>query len=116
MRVLDFNYAIDNFNSFDKIFDFVTPNNYFWDEDQNNYFYILEMPGVKKEDLKLELKDNYLVVEAKSQVKNKKKEYYKTLTIPAEANTEKIDAQLENGILTISIPKEVKVKKLIQIK
>ena len=76
-----------------------------------------ELPGVKKEDLDIDLNNNYLTVRAvKSQEKTEDDKTYsksefsygefsRTVYLPQDVEIDKIDAKLEHGILKIIIPK-----------
>lgn len=85
-----------------------------------------ELPGVKKEDLDIEINDNYLTISAtKSEEKNEEEKTYKksefsygefsrTLYLPQDVDTDKIDAKLEHGVLKLIIPKLNKEDKSIK--
>ena len=76
-----------------------------------------ELPGVKKEDLDIDIDKNYLVINAsKEEEKNTEENSYKksefrygsysrTIYFPEEINVEKTEAKLEDGILKIDAPK-----------
>ena len=85
-----------------------------------------ELPGVKKEDLDIDLNDNYLTVRAtKSQEKTEEDKAYsksefsygefsRTVYLPQEVDAEKIDAKLENGVLKMVIPKILNNKETVK--
>jgi HSP20 family protein len=60
-----------------------------------------EMPGVNEEDIKLDLKDDILIISAQ----NGEKKYRKEILLPAKVKVEAMISSYRNGIL------EVKVKK-----
>ena len=76
-----------------------------------------ELPGVKKEDLDIDVEKNYITIrakkeeEAKEDNKSYKKsefkygEFARTIYIPQEINIEKTEAKLEHGVLKIQAPK-----------
>ncbi len=91
----------------------------------------IELPGYKKEDVSMDLENGYLIVSAKKE-ENKEDSVKEHNYIRRERRfgactrsfyvgdikEEDIKAKLENGVLTISIPKEVKkleTKKKIEI-
>ena len=86
--------------------------------DKNDEYDIrAELPGVKKEDLDIDLNDNYLTVRAtKTQEKTEEDKSYsksefsygefsRTVYLPQEVDADKIDAKLEHGVLKLVIPK-----------
>ena len=78
----------------------------------------IDLPGVKKEDIQLQVEDNILTVKAVRKMKNevKKEDYYlcesnfglisRSFVLPEGIDKEKIDAKLEDGRLYISLEKE----------
>jgi len=82
----------------------------------------VELPGVDPKDIEVEVKNNVLSISAKGkEVKEEKgKGYYKKeigekyfkrqILLPAQVIEDKAEAEYENGILTVIIPK-VKEKK-----
>ncbi|MGZ3769292.1 MAG: Hsp20/alpha crystallin family protein [Bdellovibrio sp.] len=86
-------------------------------EDANNYFLKFEMPGVPKDKVKVEVNNNVLVVSAERKEEKKKEDerkyysefsygsYYRTLSLPTQVEEKKIEANFENGVLSIKIPK-----------
>ena len=91
-------------------------------EKKDEYDIRAELPGVKKEDLDIDLNDNYLTIRAKKEFEKEEKEksyrrsefkygeFMNSIYIPQEVDIEKIDAELEHGILKIRIPKLEKTK------
>ena len=78
-------------------------------EDKDNYFATFEIPGVKKEDVKIELNNNLLTVSAEKREKNGETEssfsLSRAVSVPEGVNAEAISAKLEDGILTVTLPK-----------
>jgi len=100
-------------------------------EEENQIIVTAEIPGVNKEDLKLTLQDNILTIEGEK--KNEivlddnncyRKErkfgaFKRTFTLPFKVETEKVNADFKNGILSIKLDKvqpQVPEEKLIKIK
>ncbi len=80
-------------------------------------------PGLTKKDFKIELNHNQLTVSSEKEIKNETKEdqqfslrefsyqsFSRTFTLPNIADSEKIEAKYENGILRIMIPKKEEAK------
>ena len=78
-------------------------------EDQDNYYARFELPGVKKEDVKIELSNNLLTVSAEKKEKRGDEESSYSLTrsisVPDTVKADAIGAKLEDGILTVTLPK-----------
>lgn len=82
----------------------------------------VELPGVKKEDVKLSLTDNNLTIQGETikEEEVKKEDYYcreraygnyaRTISLPIEVDKEKITAKFKNGILEITMPKKPEVQ------
>lgn len=82
--------------------------------------YVIELaaPGIKKEDISIKLENNKLVINSeKKEAKDEKNVNYtvrefgfngftKTFVVPKEIDAEKINADYNNGILSVSIPKK----------
>ncbi|HEY1052679.1 MAG TPA: Hsp20/alpha crystallin family protein [Prosthecobacter sp.] len=78
-------------------------------EDKDNYFASFEVPGIKKEDVKIELNNGLLTVSAEKREKNGENEstfsMTRSVSVPEGVNAEAISARLENGILNVTLPK-----------
>jgi len=93
-------------------------------ENKDHYQVSLAVPGMKKDDFKINVDGNILTIssekEEKKEEKDKKftrKEYSYTsfcrsFTLPDEVNKEKIDAGYENGVLNIMLPFNESAKKM----
>jgi len=91
-------------------------------EQKNDYLVSLAVPGMKKEDFKIDIDGNMLTISsAKEETKEEKekrftrKEYNyssfsRSFTLPDEVNREKIDAKYEDGVLKITLPRKEEVK------
>ena len=97
-------------------------------EFDNEYEVKIEMPGIKRENLDIEMNKNFIKICAEKQDEKEEKssKYHKTefkygnferiVYFPEEINTEDTKAKLKHGILKINAPKieqhEEKTKKL----
>ena len=91
-------------------------------ETENTYEVKAEMPGMKKEDIKVEVKENVLILtgEKKHETKDDKKNFHRlervygkfqrSFRLPREVKSEEIKAKYRNGVLTIEIPKTEEMK------
>lgn len=102
-------------------------------DEGSEYKLLAEIPGVKKEDIKIELseKDIEISAEVKLEEKEEDKEkgyirrerryskFSRRIPLPDAIQTDKSEAELKDGVLTITLPKttpsEKKVKK-VQVK
>lgn len=83
--------------------------------------------GVKPEDIDISINNDMLTIRGKRQMDTKIKEenylyrecywgsFSRSIILPVEVEADKIDAALENGVLTVTLPK-AKVSKQISIK
>ncbi|HON55539.1 MAG TPA: Hsp20/alpha crystallin family protein [bacterium] len=98
-------------------------------EDENNYYISAELPGVEKKDLKISLVGDTLSIEGKREQKEdkKKKTYYRServygefkrsISLSESIDKNKIQAELKNGVLLITLAKAEEIKpKAIEIK
>ena len=98
-------------------------------EKDNKYHIEMDIPGFSKEDIKINLDNNYLTISAEKKVntEDKDKKYIRRERSYSKfersfylnnADEEKIDAEYKNGILNIIVPKvdENKSKKYIEIR
>ena len=93
-------------------------------ETESEYVIDVEVPGVRKEDIKLDLKDDILTVfvERNEETKEERSDYIRrerrygscsrSFYVP-EIKNEEVKAKYNNGVLTITLPKadEIKGKK-----
>ena len=92
-------------------------------EDDEHYYARVELPGFKKKELKVELNDGTLIVACERKTVNEEGVeksdvvFRRALSVPEGINADKVAAKLEDGILTITLPKaeertprEIKVK------
>ena len=91
-------------------------------ETDDAYRMHLDVPGVNKDDLKINFKDNQLTIsgERGSKQTDENEEYvrversfghfYRSFTLPRTVNAENISANYEDGVLTIHVPKTEEVK------
>jgi HSP20 family protein len=83
-------------------------------EDKDNAYVRAELPGVKREDLKVETADGALTITAARKAKNGEKEETvsstRSVTLPPDVEAEKVVATYENGVLTVTLPKREALK------
>lgn len=89
-------------------------------EDEGNYYARFEVPGVKKEDTKVELEARRLAVSVSRKTVTSESEssfeLSRTLTVPDGIHVEAISAKLEDGLLTVTLPKaETRKPRVIEL-
>lgn len=89
-------------------------------EDDENYFVRFEVPGVKKEDLKLEVEGGVLTTsfERKQESDDRRESvsFRRAVRLPEGVDPEKIRAKLEDGVLTVTVAKaEARKPRAIEI-
>lgn len=98
-------------------------------EKNDSYSVKVELPGVKKDDVKITLQDNVLTIrgEKKQEKESNDQNYHRversygmfqrSFTLPTSVKADKIDAEYRDGILAISLPKAEEAKpKQIEVK
>jgi len=77
----------------------------------------VEIPGVKKEDIKLTLEDNILTIQGEKKVEERNDiqksfrcermfgSFKRSFTLPVDVNPDKVNAKFENGLLSITLEK-----------
>jgi HSP20 family protein len=87
-------------------------------ETARDYTVKLDMPGVAKEDVKVSIEGRQVTVQAQSQRNDEKKDgerivyrersvssYARTFTLPVEVDQTEANARLDQGVLTLTLPK-----------
>lgn len=97
-------------------------------EDRNNYYVRAELPGVKAEALDIQATANNIAIsgerkiaaEGDARYHRREREagsFSRMIGLPGDINSNKVDAKLENGVLTVVIAKAEAAKpKQITIK
>ena len=136
MNLIKFNrqpMLADFFNDFEKLYapfqneGFVPSANI--RENEKNFEIELAVPGMKKDDFKINLENNVLTISSEMEEEQKEENknftrreftygsFSRSFTLPKIVETEQIKASYENGILHIQLPKkeEAKISKQIAI-
>lgn len=83
-------------------------------EDNDNTYVRAELPGVSRSDINVELVEGNLTIAATRKQKQGEQEetfsFSRSISLPEEAQADKVSAAFENGILTVTLPKHEKAK------
>lgn len=92
-------------------------------EGDHAYHVEVDLPGVQKEDINVDVNDNVVTISGERNTKEevKKEDYYKVessygkferrFTLPENVDVENIHAESQDGVLEVVIPKLEKVEK-----
>lgn len=85
-------------------------------EREGNLIVRAELPGLNKEDVKVEMNDEGLVIQGERKREHEEKregfyrsersygKFYRLIPLPEDANAEQVRAQFNNGVLEVSVP------------
>lgn len=98
-------------------------------EKGGNYHIEMDIPGFDKNDISIEVKDGYLTISAEKNEEDNKEEKnyirkersygkYERSFYLGDLDSENIEAEFNNGILKVTVPKKeaIENKKVIEIK
>ncbi|KAI4374547.1 hypothetical protein MLD38_012529 [Melastoma candidum] len=80
-----------------------------WVEDQNNHYLLVDLPGFKKEEVKIETDrvDEVTVSGERQERENKFLYFERKFKVPENSDIGNTSGMLEDGILTVTVPKRV---------
>lgn len=90
---------------------------------ENNYKVKVQLPGVKKDDIEVELDNDFMTITAEIEEEKEEKEqkeknlkyhtcefrygkYQRTISFDSPIRSEEASAEYKNGVLTITLPKQ----------
>jgi HSP20 family protein len=98
-------------------------------ERKDAYLVTVEVPGVEPEDLDITMEDGLLTIKGERQFTSESSEqqfhrverrygaFRRSITLPAQVQTDQIEATFDNGVLQIVVPKAEEAKpKRIQVR
>jgi HSP20 family protein len=86
-------------------------------ETEKEWVILADLPGVKDEDLQVEVEENQLIIRGKRETKGfpdgcraslierSQGCFYRLFTLPDDSRQDGIQAELKQGVLTVSIPR-----------
>ena len=140
MNIVKFKTGKDTFEGFDKLFNWkdlsdvafnfdktfgFTPKSEIV-EDKDNFYISVELPGVAKEDVKINLEENTLTISGskkkdetskdKTSVTNERYygEFKRTFSLTNDIKKDNIEAAYKDGVLYILLPKVEEVKPFVK--
>jgi HSP20 family protein len=91
-------------------------------ETDSSYSIAMDLPGINREALEIDIDDNRLIVKGTREISESKQHrserprgrFLRTFTVPGSVDQAKIGAEYKNGVLQINLPKrsEQKPKKI----
>ncbi|XP_057859987.1 17.8 kDa class I heat shock protein [Cryptomeria japonica] len=94
-----------------------------WKETADAHIFKADLPGLKKEEVKIEMEDGRIlqISGERSKEEEKKNEKYhrversrgkflRRFRLPENAKVEEVKAAMENGVLTVTVPKQPEPK------
>ena len=135
---------VSSYRTLPNIFERIVDDNFFFDYDNNDlrpsveinesndaFMISADLPGIEKSDIEVKVEENTLILSANRHIDksdNNKKFHYnerrfgtfsRSFKLPKTVKEEKITAKLDNGVLSIVIPKAedaIKSNRLIAVK
>ena len=98
-------------------------------EDKDSYYVRAELPGVKADELDIQVTGSNLAISGERKIAAEQEDaryhrrereagtFSRMIGLPGEVDTDKVEAKLENGILTVMVPKaEIAKPKQISVR
>ena len=136
--------TVSSYRTLPNIFERMVDDNFFFDYENNDlrpsveinesndaFMISVDLPGIEKSDIEVKVEENTLILNAKRYIDksdNNEKIHYnerrfgtfsRSFKLPKTVKEEKITAKLDNGVLSIVIPKAedaIKSNRLIAVK
>ncbi|KAG6546914.1 hypothetical protein Mapa_011530 [Marchantia paleacea] len=117
------------FPSFDKDVSAVANTRVDWVETPEAHIFKADLPGMKKEEIKIQVADDGVLSISGERNKEKVDEkdnyrrtersfgkFFRQFKLPANAKAQEISAKVENGVLTVTVPKTEESKKKSEVR
>jgi len=79
-------------------------------EDKDNTYVRAELPGVNREAINVEMVEGFLNISASRKQGEETFSLNRSVSIPEAVQADKVAATYENGVLTVTLPKQEKAK------
>ena len=99
-----------------------------FNETDKEFILEIELPGIEKEGIKLEVTDTGIKIRAEKEIEKEEKNegsysylksdagFYRSINLPEYADKKNIDASYKNGVLTVRILKRQNIKTTKEVK
>lgn len=111
-RLFD-NFFSDSSDTTDSYYDVIPQLDI--EENEHEFNIYAELPGMKKDDIKITFENNYLTISGEKKAKENQDNFHHTerrfgkfnrsMGIPSGVMLDKIEAEYEQGVLSVKIPK-----------
>ncbi len=91
-------------------------------ENADRYVLVAELPGLRKEDVQIELKENVLTLKGERKFEDEYKDqtchrmeraygqFVRSFSLPTQVEAGKVEAKFKDGVLTVTVPKSAAAK------
>ncbi|MGZ3772530.1 MAG: Hsp20/alpha crystallin family protein [Pseudobdellovibrionaceae bacterium] len=79
-------------------------------ETEEHYLMAMDLPGVKKEDIKIEMNQDILSIAGERKIEGTVRSFNQKFSLPNTVDANKIEARHEDGVLNLYIPKTTVTK------
>lgn len=91
-------------------------------ENENEVVLCAEIPGVEEKDVEIKVEDNNLIIKGERKFEKEAKEenyhriersygsFFRSFALPSYIDQDKIEAEHENGVLRVRMPKKAELK------
>jgi len=87
-------------------------------QSSNENEHVIEVPlvGITRDQLTVDVQEDLLTVVAKTESKSSfVKNFHQKWRLPVDADADNVSAKLENGLLTLTVPRVKPVKKVVNV-
>jgi HSP20 family protein len=85
------------------------------EEKDDHYVMSFDMPGLSKDNIDIEIQGNQLRVSGERRDERRYRKFERTLLLPDDVKSDSVEAQYEDGVLMLAIPKAESKRQRISI-
>lgn len=86
-------------------------------DDEKNYYADVELPGIEEKDINISVREGRVEIKGERKHEEEKREkgfyrsereygnYYRSISLPTDVNTDEVQAHYKNGVLKLVMPK-----------